>query len=557
MSNKNQRVYIISKRNKNIVNQGIDAIKNFISGGLTYGYNTFVDPTLQYVADNWNATKQAIDDNIITPIGNKLEQTKTVAPADWYITDSEDDYVPFATDYYKKHRSPIKEGNVVISGKDMAQHQINQGLSILTGLSAPTSVSSATMLGAGMALPYAVDYANKYNMFGASDNQKEMASDLAAFMPIGGIGKKFINPRTFKYNFYPKQYATTAMRRDVARNEINKINQLLNVKKNNTSLNINEKIALNENRHNLNKFLDDTNNIEKFYLPNRIKNYKNIFTNYNGTINPTVPFTPNINSINITNRINRVNNALANTQRGTKRFEILMQEKNRLNTLRNDIKPDLFDNNTLVNYIANNPKTAYATAGMISTLPLLYPSDTTSVNATRPPINAQYPTSSNTTVPSTITSTNTARVSNRDTTSISRKDTVRTNRTDTTSNKNYVKANTKQDTATVNRNNNRNSSNNSSNNSNNGSSGDKNNTSSSKTNEEFTKDTNNTNTQNTTKTKKKFKKQRRKEAEQQAKLAQLRQAMAEANSKVLDDVDKEMYYYGRRGPVYMGNRSII
>lgn len=378
------------------------------------------------------------------------------------------------------------------------------------------AISAPITTGASMVLPYAVDYANQHNIFGASDNQKEMASDLAAFTPIGGLGKRFINPRTFKYNFYPKQYVRTAMRRDIAKKEIENINTAINEGTYNQTLNFGNKMKLYKRKKRLNEMLANTNNVENFYLPNR------------------------------------------------------------LNVLRNDINANLFGDNKLVNYIVNNPKTAYATAGMISTLPFLYPYYSTSVNTTRPPLNAEYPTSSNITVPPVITSTDTARVSNNDTAFVSKKDTVRTNRTDTAkvnkvdnsskginnnsntqSDKNYVNVNTKQDTTTINRNNNRNSSNNSSNNSNNGSSGNKNNTSSSKTNEEFTKDTNNTNTQNTTKTKKKSKKQRRKEAEQQTKLAQLRQAMAEANSKVLDDVDKEMYYYGRRGPVYTGNRSII
>lgn len=542
MSNKNQRVYVVPKR-KGVADYWHD-FRTWIGNAANDIYDKYQEGTKdleKYYVNMQGSTGGLADEGEI------------------YIPNQDN-----ASDHIQK-----------VTAKDALDGTlIGLAESGLLSSTLAGAISAPITTGAGMMLPYAVDYANKYNMFGASDNQKEMAYDLAAFMPIGGIGKKFINPRTFKYNFYPKQYATTAMRRDVARNEINKINQLLNVRTYNTSLNIDEQAVLTDYKNRLNRFLENTNNIEKLYLPNRIKNYKNIFTNYNGTINPTVPFTPNINSINITNRINRVNNALANTQRGTKRFEILMQEKNRLNALRNNTKPDLFDNNTLVNYIVNNPKTAYAMAGMISTLPLLYPSDTTSVNTTRPPLDAEYSTSSNTTVPSIITSTDTARVSNRDTTSISRKDTVRTNRTDTTSNKNYVNANTKQDTATVNRNNNRNSSNSTNNNNRTNSSNNKTNTSSSKTNENTnTTDTQNnknnksdTNTPNTKtntnktdigETKRKSKKQRRQDAEQQAKLAQLRQAMGEANSKVLDDIDKEMYYYGRSGPVYTGNRYII
>lgn len=188
MNNKNKKVYIVPKQNNNISN-GINAIKNFISSGLTYGYNTFVDTALQYVADNWNSTKQNINDNIITPIANKLQQTKTVMPADWYITDSEDDYVPFATNYYKTHKSPIKEGNVVVSGKDMAQHQLTQGLSMLSGLSFPTSTSSAIMLGAGTALPYAINYANEHNLLGSDLNKQRLYTDLAMALPVGKINR--------------------------------------------------------------------------------------------------------------------------------------------------------------------------------------------------------------------------------------------------------------------------------------------------------------------------------------------------------------------------------
>lgn len=518
MSNKNKRVYIVPKR------KGI--------ADYWHDFRTYVGNTANDIYDVYQKGTKDLDKYYVNMQGSTGG-----------LSDEGEIYIPTynnASDHIQKITAKnALDGSLIGLGESALLSNLLHG-----------AIAAPLTTGAGMMLPYAVDYANQYDVFGASDNQKEMASDLSAFTPIGGVGKRFINPKTFKYNFYPKKYVNTVMRRDIAQRQLDEANAILNMP---NKLAKGRKTMAKAQRKYATNVLNNTNDVSEFYLPNRLKSFVN--KNNIQSLQQKLPDNLNLKELKRLNDVRNTNkgilssaNRVLNSSQDVpdalyykaiedvvnsstalrtlpnpttlKIYNVLDKAKSKISSITNKTNNNLANaqnnldaNNKIVNYIVNHPKSTAITAGMISTLPFLYPYNNTVTNSS---IKAEYPTQSNTaTQPQIITTVDTVNANQRDTNITNKTNNVNRNNINKNNNsKNYVTINTSK-------------------------------------------------TENN-KSDKNLKKQRANKTIQQAKLAQLRQAMAEANSKVLDDAVNEEYAKNGRymnpkkyKPVYGMNDELI